>query len=65
MQTTLSISGGYNANYIEHSWRADYHRVRALGNAVVPQIPEFIGRVIMEAENETDYIQHPYGASHS
>lgn len=26
------------------------HRVKALGNAVVPQIPEIIGRAIMEAE---------------
>lgn len=27
-------------------------RLRSLGNAVVPQIPEIIGRAIMEAENE-------------
>lgn len=27
------------------------HRLRALGNAVVPQIPELIGRAIMEIEN--------------
>jgi hypothetical protein len=26
------------------------HRLRALGNAVVPQIPEIIGRAILEAE---------------
>ena len=26
------------------------HRIRALGNAVVPQIPEIIGRAIMQAE---------------
>jgi hypothetical protein len=25
-------------------------RLRALGNAVVPQIPEIIGRAIMQAE---------------
>jgi hypothetical protein len=25
-------------------------RLRALGNAVVPQIPEIIGRAILEAE---------------
>lgn len=34
--------------------RVDRHwakRVHALGNAVVPQIPEIIGRAIMEAEN--------------
>jgi hypothetical protein len=29
----------------------DYrHRSRSLGNAVVPQIPEIIGRAIMNAE---------------
>ena len=28
------------------------HRLKGLGNAVVPQIPELIGRAIMEAENE-------------
>ena len=28
------------------------HRLKALGNAVVPQIPEIIGRAIMEIENE-------------
>jgi DNA (cytosine-5)-methyltransferase 1 len=28
------------------------HRLRALGNAVVPQIPELIGRAILEAEKE-------------
>ncbi len=27
-------------------------RLRALGNAVVPQIPEIIGRAILEAERE-------------
>jgi DNA (cytosine-5)-methyltransferase 1 len=29
-------------------------RIRALGNAVVPQIPEIIGRAIMEIESGTD-----------
>jgi DNA (cytosine-5)-methyltransferase 1 len=29
------------------------HRIAALGNAVVPQIPELIGRAIMEAEGMT------------
>ena len=29
-------------------------RLKALGNAVVPQIPELIGRAIMEIENETN-----------
>ena len=28
------------------------HRLKGLGNAVVPQIPELIGRAILEAENE-------------
>lgn len=28
------------------------HRLKCLGNAVVPQIPELIGRAIMEAEND-------------
>ena len=30
------------------------HRLRCLGNAVVPQIPELIGRAIMEHENDYD-----------
>jgi DNA (cytosine-5)-methyltransferase 1 len=29
-------------------------RLRALGNAVVPQIPEIIGRAIMRAEEMRD-----------
>ena len=29
------------------------HRLKGLGNAVVPQIPELIGRAIMELENES------------
>jgi DNA (cytosine-5)-methyltransferase 1 len=29
------------------------HRLRGLGNAVVPQVAEWLGRQIMEAENET------------
>jgi DNA (cytosine-5)-methyltransferase 1 len=28
------------------------HRLKALGNAVVPQIPELIGRAIMQAQND-------------
>ena len=28
------------------------HRIRALGNAVVPQIPEMIGRAVIKAENK-------------
>lgn len=35
-------------------WKKSYgHRLGALGNAVVPQIPEIIGRAILETENET------------
>ena len=30
--------------------KMDRHRLKALGNAVVPQIPEYIGRAIMECE---------------
>ena len=30
------------------------HRLKALGNAVVPQIPQIIGRAIMEYENENN-----------
>ena len=32
------------------------HRVKALGNAVVPQIPEVIGRIIMEVEASNERI---------
>lgn len=32
------------------SGRLDGYRIRALGNAVVPQIPEIIGRAIMQVE---------------
>lgn len=33
----------------------DYaHRIKALGNAVVPQIPEIIGRAIMEVESDNN-----------
>jgi DNA (cytosine-5)-methyltransferase 1 len=30
------------------------HRLAALGNAVVPQIPELIGRAILQAEAQTE-----------
>jgi len=33
------------------------HRLKCLGNAVVPPIPELIGRAIMEAENDDNCIQ--------
>jgi DNA (cytosine-5)-methyltransferase 1 len=38
---------------VAHGVPSRVHRLRALGNAVVPQIPELIGRAIME-------IEHPY-----
>lgn len=31
--------------------RMDIARIKAIGNAVVPQIPEFIGRAILDAIN--------------
>jgi len=37
---------------VDGIWKASYgHRLAALGNAVVPQIPELIGRAIMAVEN--------------
>jgi len=37
---------------VDGVWHKSYgHRLAALGNAVVPQIPEIIGRAIMEYEN--------------
>lgn len=41
-----------------HYLKRNEHRVqklKALGNAVVPQIPEILGRAIMEIENERIY----------
>jgi DNA (cytosine-5)-methyltransferase 1 len=35
---------------VDHGLPHQLHRGRALGNAVVPQIPELIGRAILEAE---------------
>jgi hypothetical protein len=36
---------------VAHGVKDRVSRLRALGNAVVPQIPEMIGRAILEAEN--------------
>jgi hypothetical protein len=39
-------------------------RLTALGNAVVPAIPEIIGRAIMNAEHERTYRRaHPVGCA--
>ena len=35
---------------VVHGIPSRVDRIRALGNAVVPQIPEIIGRAILEAE---------------
>ncbi|MCK9568534.1 DNA cytosine methyltransferase [Candidatus Pacearchaeota archaeon] len=37
------------------------HRLKALGNAVVPQIPEIFGRAIMEVERDGRDESRPYG----
>ena len=39
-----------NVGRVAHGVPARSHRLRCLGNAVVPQIPELIGRQIMEAD---------------
>ena len=39
-----------NVGRVANGVPARSHRLRCLGNAVVPQIPELIGRQIMEAE---------------
>ena len=57
--TRLSgIQGGVwevepNVGRVANGVPARTHRLRCLGNAVVPQIPELIGRQIMEAERES------------
>jgi DNA (cytosine-5)-methyltransferase 1 len=42
---------------VAHGVPSGAHRLKALGNAVVPQIPEIIGRAIMEYENATQINQ--------
>lgn len=41
-----------NVGRVAYGVSARSHRIRALGNAVVPQIPEAIGRIIKEVEGE-------------
>lgn len=41
-----------NVGRVANGVPARAHRLKAIGNAVVPQIPEIIGRAIMEIENE-------------
>jgi len=41
-----------NVGRVAHGVPKRVDRLKALGNAVVPQIPEMIGRAIMELENE-------------
>ena len=38
---------------VAHGVSGRVHRLRALGNSIVPQIAEEIGRAIIKAENET------------
>ena len=37
------------------------HRLKALGNAVVPQVVEVLGRTVMEIENERISKINPLG----
>ena len=39
-----------NVGRVAHGVPARSHRIKGLGNAVVPQIPEIIGRTILEYE---------------
>lgn len=66
--TDLSVEavggGDMRARWLDGTWeegiprvatgvKDKVNRLKGLGNAVVPQIPEIIGRAIMEIENET------------
>jgi DNA (cytosine-5)-methyltransferase 1 len=59
-QTANALSGGSpdiwkvepELGRVADGIRDRSHRLKGLGNAVVPQIPELIGRAILEAENE-------------
>lgn len=54
----ITAGGGFNwctepgMGRVAHGVSDRVDRIKGLGNAVVPQIPEVIGRVIMEIENE-------------
>jgi DNA (cytosine-5)-methyltransferase 1 len=48
-QLRISVPAGKSGGVVD-GVRHRSHRLRALGNAVVPQIPEIIGRAILQAE---------------
>jgi DNA (cytosine-5)-methyltransferase 1 len=43
-----------NVGRVANGVSARSHRIKALGNAVVPQIPEIIGRMIMAYQKSID-----------
>ena len=59
-ETTDAVSGGIgnfwriepDVGRVAHGVPARVDRLRALGNAVVPAIPEIIGRAIMSISHE-------------